>query len=50
MKYTETMHKVRHFLLRPIHPSWCFYAGVVGIIGGFVLSLATSWELFDGGI
>lgn len=31
---------------RPIHISWCFYAGVCGAIVGVIMSLATRWTIF----
>lgn len=34
------MQRICHFLFSVIHPSWCFYAGVVGAIIGVVVSLA----------
>lgn len=30
------MKKILENLLKPIHPSWCFYAGVVGVIIGII--------------
>ncbi len=39
------LNQIIKFILKPIHPSWCFYALVWGIISGLVLSLVTETAL-----
>jgi len=42
------MKKICHFLFSVVHPSWCFYAGVVGVIIGTAASLFSKQVIFSG--